>query len=106
MSIIQLLFLTLNSVNIIDSQMIEVAFTESNLTLLKYDFSAELILLLWYYKKHWCLIVVKTLLSALTVYDTFKQLNSRTQLVYNWFSKALSDLQLKFKEIHIQYYCI
>ena len=92
--------------DIIDSQMIEAAFTGSNPTLLRYDPDAELILLPCHYKDHWCLIVVETLLPALTVYNTFKQFNLRTQFVYNCFSKALSGLQLKFEEVHIQYYCI
>lgn len=101
MFMIQLLFLTLSNVNIIDSLTIETAFTESNLTLLRYDSDTELILLPCHYKNHWCLIVMKTLLSALTVYNTFKQYNLRTQFMYDQFSKNLSDLQLKFEEIHI-----
>lgn len=103
MSMIRLLFLTSSNVDIIDSRTIEVAFTGSNLTLLRYDPDAELILLPCHYKDHWCLIVVETLLPALTVYNTPKQLNLRTQFVYNWFSKALSGLQLKFEEVRIQY---
>lgn len=106
MSMIRLLFLTSSNVDIIDSQTIEVACQGSNLTLLRYDPDAALILLPCHYKEHWCLIVVETLLLALTVYDTSKQLNPRTQFVYNRFSKALSGLQLKFEEVRIQHYCI
>ncbi len=106
MSMIRLLFLTLSNVDIIDSQTIEVAFTGSNPTLLRHDPDTELILLPCHYKDHWCLIVVETVQPALTVYNMSKQLNPMTRFVYNWFSKALSDLQLKLKEVHIQYYCI
>ena len=106
MSMIRLLFLTSSNVDIIDSQTIEVAFTGSNPTLLRHDPDAELILLPCHYKDHWCLIVVETVRPALTVYNMSKQLNPMTRFVYNWFSKALSDLQLKLEEVRIQYYCI